>query len=141
MIDILCKCGEHASLTYSNDMYGIDCKSCGRQAGPENCFDTIYRKWHELVPIRKSADSVCSSIKRIIMEVSDRGSWVPAEDLIKISDDTDSGRRALHILADTGLLRTKYIVGGDEVSFDDAINLRGSGKLVSVFFIKSFSRK
>jgi len=140
MIDVRCRCGEFAAVTYSGDMYGIRCGSCKCETGPHSSFDKVYRSWYGLVPIRDSAEDVCSSMKRIIMEVSCREGYVPAEELTGISESVDAGRRALHILVDTGLLRARYVSDGEEVTFDEAVVAKRDGKKVSTSFAKAFSR-
>jgi ABC-type metal ion transport system substrate-binding protein len=74
------------------------------------------------------------------MTLSDTSIFVPVKDLISVSSDSLSGRRALHILSDTGLIRGKYVVSGNEVSYDDAVTAKSEGEKVDISFVRAFSR-
>ncbi len=139
MIDIFCKCGSQAIIS-SGEMVSVKCESCGRNSGPHDSFDTMYRKWYGLVSERRMADPICQSMKNIIMEISSREGYIQHVELLAVSADKLSGRRALNILVDAGLLRTKFLMGEEELSHEQAVEAKKKGTEFKVLFKKAFSR-
>jgi hypothetical protein len=102
---------------------------------------SLYAKWYGLVPMRTASENIGKAISSVIMSLADSGSYVDAKELVALAEDEAVGRRAVNILSDTGLIRPKYIVGDDEVTFEKAVEAKGEDKKVTVYFRKSFSRE
>ena len=137
-VDFVC-CNARASVTIG-EMMSVKCLSCGRESGPHESFHDMYREWYRLVPVRDAAVGVCRSMKNILLEISSRPSFVPGNELVALADNEAIGRRTMQILFDTGLVRAKYVVDGEEVDAKTASGAKKSGKKVDVLMLKAFSR-
>lgn len=129
------------SVTSVSDIVSAKCVGCGRKAGPSNSVLSLYAEWYDLVPVRTASEDIGKAISDVIMKLADSGGFVSSGELISVSRDEAIGRKAVHILSDTGLIRPRYVVGDEEVTFDEAVDAKGEGKELKVCFRKSFSRE
>ena len=102
---------------------------------------SLYAEWYSLIPVRDAAEDIGKAMSSVIMKLAENGSYVGAKELMGEASSEPVGRRAVHLLCDTGLIRSKYVVDDATVTFDEAIAAKDGGKKIAVYFRKAFSRE
>ena len=130
--------GTAAGVEYEEGRWSAVCSECGAAGDDGSDPDELILKWYSLKPEKKCADEVEESMKKLLVHFADHGGEMHSKELLAVGGD--GARRALTILDNTGLVKTRYEVEGGEtdVSIEEALEAKKQGAQILAFCRRNF---
>jgi len=133
-------CGGTAEGVECGDgIWSAVCSECGESV--DNCTnpDELILKWYRLKPEKECAEEVEESMNKLLVYFTEHDDEIYSKDLLAAGGD--GARRALTILDNTGLVKTRYEIDDDplsDVSIEEALEAKKNGSVVKAFCRRNF---
>jgi hypothetical protein len=119
-------------MSFSDGAWNAICRKCGKARGPSPTVYQLLVSWDDLVPAETFEVAVEQEISAILKEVP-AGGEVEWKKVLQHRPNQSAAKRAAVILNGGGIIKTRYVAAGEEISYQKAKEFKAAGVAVEVF--------